>query len=260
MKPLLTALAASLSLANAGQNEPPKGFTALFNGVDFAGWNLGEQNAPHWKVVDGIIDYDGKGKSLPTAKGYGDFELQVDWKIGKGADSGIYLRGKPQVQIWDIDAHKEGSGGLWNNKKTHVGEKPLVPADNPVGEWNTFVIRLVGDKVTVHLNGKLVVDNAPMEPLKKGDGFNIYKIAISAPESHSFLNRQDKVGHRIFTIDYTKTIEIEGGATITLRGDGQNGKLISNFAKHIVPDVAPAPKPFHGQFVQMDVVKVEEAK
>lgn len=90
--------------------------------------------------------------------------------------------------------------------------------------------------------------------------YNIYKIGISSPASHFFLNRQDAVGHKIFTIDYTKTIEIDGGATITLRGDGQNGKLISNFAKLVVAEVAPAPKPYHGQFVQIDVVKVEQVK
>lgn len=150
-------------------NQPPKGFVALFNGKDLAGWKVSEKNAMHWKVKDGIIVYDGKGGSLPTAKDYGDFEMYVDWKIEKGGDSGIYLRGRPQVQIWDINSRKEGSGGLWNNKKTHVGEKPLVPADNPVGQWNTFKIKLVGDKVTVHLNGKLVVDKAPMETLRRGD-------------------------------------------------------------------------------------------
>ena len=90
--------------------------------------------------------------------------------------------------------------------------------------------------------------------------YNIYKIAISSPKSHFFLNRQDKVGHRIFTIDYTRTIEIDGGATVMLSGDGQNGKLISNFAKLVVPEIAPAPKPYHGQFVQIDVVKFVEAK
>ena len=168
---IAAAIASSQALGGEGKlNQPPDGFTALFNGKDFTGWNLSEKNAEHWKVVDGVIKYDGKGGSLPTEKEYADFELYVDWKIEKGGDSGIYLRGKPQVQIWDIDSRKEGSGGLWNNKRTHVGEKPLVPADNPVGEWNTFKIKLVGDKVTVHLNDKLVVDNAPMEPLKKGDG------------------------------------------------------------------------------------------
>ena len=147
-------------------NEPPKGFSALFTGKDFAGWRMSEKNAEHWKVVDGVMVYDGKGGSLPTEKDYGDFELHVDWKIEKGGDSGIYLRGRPQVQIWE---RPEGSGGLWNNKKTHVGEKPLVAADNPIGEWNTFRIKLAGDKVTVYLNDKLVVDNAAMETLKRGD-------------------------------------------------------------------------------------------
>ncbi len=151
-------------------NQPPDGFSALFGGKDLTGWQVSEKNAEHWRVKDGVIDYDGKGSSLPTEKEYADFELYVDWKIEKGSDSGIFLRGRPQVQIWDINSRQEGSGGLWNNKRTHVGEKPLVPADNPVGQWNTFRIKLVGDKVTVHLNDKLVVDNAPMETLTKGDG------------------------------------------------------------------------------------------
>lgn len=90
--------------------------------------------------------------------------------------------------------------------------------------------------------------------------YNIYKLSISSPPSHYYLNRQDKVGHRIFTIDYTKTIEIDGGATVTFFGDGQNGRLISNFSKLVVPDVAPAPKPFNGQFVQVDVVEVVPVK
>lgn len=90
--------------------------------------------------------------------------------------------------------------------------------------------------------------------------YNIYKMTISSPASHYYLNRQDKVGHKIFTIDYTKTIEIDGGATVTFLGDGQNGRLISNFAKLVVPDVAPAPKVFNGQFVQVNVIDVVEAK
>lgn len=90
--------------------------------------------------------------------------------------------------------------------------------------------------------------------------YNIYKLTISSPESHYFLNRQDKVGHKIFTIDYTKTIEIDGGAKVTFLGDGQNGRLISNFAKLVVPGIAPAPMPYNGQFVQVDVVDVVEVK
>jgi len=91
--------------------------------------------------------------------------------------------------------------------------------------------------------------------------YNIYKISVSSPQQHYFLNRQDAVGHRIFTIDYTKTIEIDGGATVTFFGDGQNGRLISNFDKLTVPEISKEIKqPFHGQFVQVDVVDVTEAK
>ena len=92
---------------------------------------------------------------------------------------------------------------------------------------------------------------------KNNATYNVYQISISSPESHYFLNRQDKVGHQIFTIDYQQTIEIEGGATITFHGDGQNGMMITNFKKLVVPDVAPAPKPFNGQFIQVDVVDVK---
>jgi hypothetical protein len=165
---ILVALALLLSgsgITRAGEpaklNVPPAGFTALFNGQDLTNWKADAKQAEHWKVVDGVLTYDGKANSLTTEKDYGNFILCVDWKIAKGGDSGVYLRGQPQVQIWD---NKEGSGALWNNKAPN--NKPLVFADNPVGEWNTFKIQLVGEKVTVHLNDKLVVDNLAMETLK----------------------------------------------------------------------------------------------
>jgi hypothetical protein len=112
----------------------------------------------HWRVEDGALVFDGKGRSLCTAKDYGDFELLVDWKILPSGDSGIYLRGAPQVQIWD---NPVGSGGLFNNQK-HPS-KPSQVADRPVGEWNHFRIRMVGEKLTVWLNDRLVVDNVTME-------------------------------------------------------------------------------------------------
>ena len=90
--------------------------------------------------------------------------------------------------------------------------------------------------------------------------YNIYQLSVSSPAAHFFFNRQDKVGHRIFTIDYTTTIEIEGGATLTLHGNGQNGRMITNFAKLVVPEVSPAPEPFNGQFIQLDVTEVVEVK
>lgn len=165
-------------------NTPPPGFTALFNGKDLTNWqglitikeraNLSpeelakrqkaanEKVLPHWKVLDdGVLMYDGKGNSLQTVKDYGDVELYVDWKIGPKGDSGIYLRGVPQVQIWDPNQHGVGSGGLYNNKQ-HPS-KPDKTADNPIGEWNTFHIIMKGDKVTIYLNGEKVVDEVVLE-------------------------------------------------------------------------------------------------
>jgi hypothetical protein len=71
------------------------------------------------------------------------------------------LRGSPQVQIWDPAQHKTGSGGLYNNKENP--SKPTEIADNAIGQWNTFRIKMIGEKVTVHLNDKLVVDNVTLE-------------------------------------------------------------------------------------------------
>ena len=165
-------------------NEPPVGFMALFNGKDLTGWKglvgnpktrramspekLAKEQAKadadmrkHWKVADGALCFDGKGHSLCTAKDYGNFEMLVDWKIEPGGDSGLYLRGSPQVQIWDPARNPVGSGGLFNNKKNP--SKPLKAADKPVGQWNTFRIIMIGDVVTVFLNEVLVVDHVVME-------------------------------------------------------------------------------------------------
>jgi hypothetical protein len=91
--------------------------------------------------------------------------MYVDWKITAQGDAGIYLRGTPQVQIWDTSRREVGaqvgSGGLYNNQKNQ--SKPLVVADNAIGSWNNFHIIMKGDKVTVYLNGVLVTDNVILE-------------------------------------------------------------------------------------------------
>jgi hypothetical protein len=156
---LLGLLLATTALgADQPQNTPPPGFVALFNGKDLTNWNDAGKAKGHWTVKDGVLHYDGTGDNLKTAKDYGDFELYVDWKIGPQGDSGIYLRGNPQVQIWD---NPVGSGGLFNNEK-HPN-KPTKVADKPVGQWNTFHIIIKGDQVTVELNGQTVVDGVTME-------------------------------------------------------------------------------------------------
>lgn len=182
-------------LVAGGLNEPPEGFVALFNGKNLDGWfghgtqdprkvlwnktpealeahkeKTRENLRKHWSVQEGVLVNDGHGLYATTNKDYGDFEFLVEYKTVARADSGIYLRGVPQVQIWDSTEKKKfgigadkGSGGLWNNSKGAPGKDPLVLADKPFGEWNTFRIIMVGERVTVFLNGKRVVDHARME-------------------------------------------------------------------------------------------------
>ncbi|TWI23900.1 DUF1080 domain-containing protein [Sphingobacterium siyangense] len=169
-----------------------EGYVSMFNGKDLSGWKglvadpikrskmnektLAAEQAKAddimrkgWTASNGEIAFSGKGDNLATVKKYGDFEMLVDWKLenygGIEGDAGIYLRGTPQVQIWDIAntrvGAQVGSGGLYNNQKNE--SKPLKVADNATGEWNTFKIKMVDDKVTVWLNGQLVTDNIPLE-------------------------------------------------------------------------------------------------
>jgi len=179
---------------------PGEGWVPLFDGKDLAGWKVPEGDNGHWKVVDGVIDYDAqseakKDKNLWTEESFGDFVLAIDWRFKRttglypmptilpdgsykqdadgnvikverpNADSGIFLRGYPKAQInlwcWPI-----GSGELWgyrNDKsmpaEVRAGAVPKVCADKPVGEWNTFVISLKGERLSIELNGKKVIDD-----------------------------------------------------------------------------------------------------
>ncbi|MDR2673810.1 MAG: DUF1080 domain-containing protein [Opitutaceae bacterium] len=176
---------------------PPAGFTALFNGRDLAGWWGAKTEDPrvyralppaefaakrdaslpdiraHWRVENGELVNDGRGLYLTTDNDYGDFELLLDYKALPLGDSGVYLRGCPQVQIWDYTNPKEfkngaekGSGALWNNNsngRDTPGKFPLVLADRPFGEWNHLRIIMVGARVWVWLNDRQTVDGAIME-------------------------------------------------------------------------------------------------
>lgn len=189
--------------AASSQAQVPEGFTSLFDGKSLAGWVVPKGDNGHWKVVDGVIDYDAASeatgdKNLWTEKAYGDFILKMDWRIkrttgyynmpivlsdgshlkdaqGKqiiiplpNADSGIYLRGssKSQINIW---CWPIGSGEVYGyrmDKKmpaaVRAGVTPRVNGDRPVGEWNTFIIVMVGDRLTVINNGQTVLENAQL--------------------------------------------------------------------------------------------------
>jgi hypothetical protein len=188
---------ALIAAAPAAAQTPPAGFTSLFNGKDLSGWRgrqpnynpaeeakltpeaLAEKQAKwnadrdaHWRVdtAKKEIVSDGQSPHLATMKDYGDFEFHVDWlMVSPNGDSGIYLRGIPQVQIWDPSNARElrngadkGSGALWNNRPESAGKFPLVKADKPIGEWNNLKIRMIGEKVWIWLNDQLTVDGQVM--------------------------------------------------------------------------------------------------
>ncbi len=194
---ILLTNAFSVSAQESEMNKVPKGFETLFNGKYLAGWYAIETEDPrkmaalsdqerhakiaearartdeHWRVENGEIVNDGDGPYLTTDRDFRDFELLIDYKTVPKADSGIYLKATPQVQIWDTtqeggkwggDLKAElGSGGLWNNTMGRPGKDPLVKADKPFGQWNRFRILQVGSRTGVWLNEQLVVDHAIME-------------------------------------------------------------------------------------------------
>jgi hypothetical protein len=174
---------------------PDSAFRVLFNGRDLQGWHgrahvdprsiwaldaagrarAREQSLPdfqkHWRVENGALVNDGEGAYATTDEEFGDVELRLEYRTVAKADSGIYLRGNPQVQIWDTTeaggkwdrGAQFGSGGLFNNAPGAPGRDPLVKADKPFGQWNRLRIIQVGERTWVWLNDERVVDGARME-------------------------------------------------------------------------------------------------
>lgn len=200
-------------------NEMPQGegFVSIFNGKDLTGWKglvsnpiarakmtpaqlakaqekADEVMRRDWHVEDGMIVFTGSGgDNLCTDKQYGDFEMYVDWMLdpaGPEADAGIYLRGTPQVQIWDTSrvnvGAQVGSGGLYNNQTNP--SKPTKVADRKLGEWNSFYIKMVGDRVTVLLNGEKVVDEIILENYwdRKQPIFPVEQLELQAHGSKAY--------------------------------------------------------------------------
>jgi hypothetical protein len=190
--------------AQPEDNVAPGGFRALFNGEDLTGWKVPQGDNGHWRVDEGVIDYDAESeapgdKTLWHTEDFEDFVLLVDWRIKEtpyinpripyilpdgthardtngeelrlalpDSDSGVFLRGagKNQVNIW---CWPIGSGEFYGYRtdgsmppEVRAAVTPRHQADRPVGEWNTFEITMRGDRVSVMLNGILVIDQAQL--------------------------------------------------------------------------------------------------
>ncbi len=207
---LVTVLTLTIGVSQqASDAKPPQGFVSIFNVKDFTGWKIPAGDNGHWKILDGVIDYDAQSeaagdKNLWTEKEYGDFILQLDWRIKetpylntnvpivkpdgthklneKGqeihmvvpdSDSGVFVRGsqKSQVNIW---CWPVGSGEVYGYRMdkdmpsaVRAGVTPKINADNNIGEWNTFRITMKGDRLTVVVNGKTVIENAQLPGVPK---------------------------------------------------------------------------------------------
>lgn len=225
------------------------GFVPMFNGKDLTGWQGLVENpvarakmskedlaqkqkavdatiGESWTIKDGMIVFNGKGNNLCSVKEYGDFEMWVDWRITRSGDSGIYLRGTPQVQIWDtsrIDVGAQvGSGGLYNNQKNP--SKPTQVADNPINDWNTFYIKMIGEKVTVILNGITVVDNVTLENYWDRNIPIFPKGAIELQAHGTDLGFRDIYVREIKSEDYNLTVsEQTEGFTALFNGKNLDG-------------------------------------
>ncbi len=244
-----------------------QGYVSMFNGKDLKGWKglVGnpvtrakmtpeelaakqvESNAKAtktWSVKDNSIVFNGAGDNLCSEKQYGDFEMVVDWRITKKGDSGIYLRGTPQVQIWDTSrvevGAQVGSGGLYNNQKYR--STPLKVADNPIGDWNHFYIKMVGEKVTVTLNGILVVDQVPLEnywdrsiPIFPKDAIELQAHGTDLAFRDIFVNEIND-NHYVLSADEQKEgfvplfngINFDGWVGNTVDYEVKNGEIVLN--------------------------------
>jgi hypothetical protein len=139
-----------------GHADDEAGFHPLFNGRDLAEWKLRHPDGHQsWSVKDVLLINTVKpgehGTDLVTEDKFWNFTVRYEYKIPKGANSGFYLRGRHEIQILDDYAAGKpapgGNGAIYNFKA------PDQFASKPAGEWNTVEATIIGDKITVTLNG-----------------------------------------------------------------------------------------------------------
>ena len=166
MKRLLFACAAialTAGMASAADND---GFTPLFNGKDVAGWHLRNPKGHNsWTVENDIlkntVNKGEHGTDLVTDKKFWNFTVRYEFQVPDGSNSGFYLRGRHELQI--LGDFKNGKPGLGGNGAIYNFKAPDVFASKPGGEWQTAEATIIGNKITVTLNGKKIHDNVPCD-------------------------------------------------------------------------------------------------
>jgi 3-keto-disaccharide hydrolase len=127
----------------------------LFNGKDLTGWKaLGEKN--QWVAADGVLRSPASGSNIRTEQTFGDFKLHIEFRYPKGSNSGVYLRGRYEVQVSD-NAGGEPTKGDYSAIYGFIPPSEMVA--KPAGEWQTYDITLIGRMVTLVANGKTVISN-----------------------------------------------------------------------------------------------------
>ena len=129
----------------------------LFNGKDLTGWKpANSDSTAEWKVEDGAMVSPGHGPELINSSSFEDFKLHIEFNIGQGANSGVYLRGRYEVQVEDNSVQEPPShhtGGIYG----FVAASPEQP--RKPGEWQAFDITLIGRTITVVQNGQTIINN-----------------------------------------------------------------------------------------------------
>ncbi|MEJ7713493.1 MAG: DUF1080 domain-containing protein [Pyrinomonadaceae bacterium] len=138
----------------------------LFNGKDFTGWKLrSNEKGNCWSVAGGTFTNAVPCVDLITERKFGDFKLHAEFNLVEKSNSGIYLRGRHEVQIQDDLGKATDSlrmGGVYGYLR------PMVNASARPGEWQSFDITLIGRRVTIVLNGQTVIDNAEIPGITGG--------------------------------------------------------------------------------------------
>ncbi len=153
---LLAAMAFSVAAAAADD-----GWISPFDGKDLKGWqNARDAKAENkWAAEDGtltnlVTGHD--GNDIATVDTFKDFEIKLEYKTVKGGNSGVYLRGRVELQV--LDSFGKNPPGKGDDGAIYDQFPPKENASKPVGEWNTLEASYIGDVVNAKLNGKVIHD------------------------------------------------------------------------------------------------------